>query len=77
MSIDGMTMPSLQSMRQSSAGAMDKAKLMVGLKQQSDVESQQSERSGIMAEMSDLLCPALTFQQRLIGFFSCFTVGCR
>jgi hypothetical protein len=69
MSIDGMTMPSLQSMRQSSAGAMDKAKLMVGLKQQSDVESQQSERSGIMAEMSD--------QQRLIGFFSCFTVGCR
>ena len=35
---------------------------MVGLKQESDAESQQSERS-FVDELGDLVCPELTFQQ--------------
>ena len=36
---------------------------MVGLRQEEDVESQNSEPSGILEEVSDIICPDLTFQQ--------------
>ena len=37
-----------------------------------------SERSStFVEEAADLLCPELTFQQRLIGFASCFTTACK
>ena len=36
-----------------------------------------SERSSsVVASAADLLCPELTFQQRLIGFATCFTIAC-
>mmetsp|Transcript_39260 Transcript_39260/g.94926 ORF Transcript_39260/g.94926 Transcript_39260/m.94926 type:complete len:272 (+) Transcript_39260:197-1012(+) len=38
--------------------------------------SENAERSSsFIDEAADLICPDLTFQQRLIGFASCFTVG--
>ena len=39
-SFDGITRPSLESIKQASSSTLDKAKLMVGLKQESDMESQ-------------------------------------
>jgi hypothetical protein len=73
--------PTLDGIRQASSGAFDKAKLMVGLNKNSggDIEedSQQSERSSFVEEAADFICPELTFQQRLIGFAVCFTVGCK
>lgn len=71
-----MSRPSIDGIRQASQGAFDKAKLMVGLKTEEE-ESQQSERSGsFVEEAADLICPDLTFQQRLIGFGACFGIGC-
>jgi RNA polymerase-interacting CarD/CdnL/TRCF family regulator len=62
-SIDGGQRPALNSIRQASTNAMDKAKLMVGLnKEETDTESQQSERN-FLDEAADLFCPDLTFQQ--------------
>jgi hypothetical protein len=62
-SIDGVQRPTLDGIRHASTSAMDKAKLMVGLnKEETDTESQQSER-GFMDEAADLFCPDLTFQQ--------------
>jgi hypothetical protein len=75
-----MSRPTLDGIRQASVGALDKAKLMVGLNKNSgdlEEDSQQSERSGFVGEAVDLMCPELTFQQRLIGFATCFTVGCK
>lgn len=75
--MDGIQRPTLDGIKQASSNALDKAKLMVGLKSEEDLESQQSERSGVLEEAAELLCPELTFQQRLIGFATCFTVGCK
>lgn len=65
-SLDGIQRPTLDNIRQASSGALDRAKLMVGLKDQqgtaADEESQQSERS-MVDEAIDLLCPDLSFQQ--------------
>lgn len=76
-----MSRPTLDGIKQASVGAFDKAKLMVGLKNnQEDTEeqeSQQSERSSFLEDAADLLCPELTFQQRLIGFAACFALGCK
>ena len=87
-SLDGISMPtrpSLSSIKQASTSAFNKAQLMVGLKSEEDLESQQqqqqerqeSERSSrsFVDEAADLICPELTFQQRLIGFASCFAIG--
>ena len=63
-SFDGIARPSLDSIKQASTGALDKAKLMVGLKgSEEDVESQQSENSGLLEEVGEIICPDLTFQQ--------------
>jgi hypothetical protein len=62
---DGITRPNFDVLRQASSGALDKAKLMVGLKsEQQDAESQQppAERT-MLEEVGDLICPDLTFQQ--------------
>jgi hypothetical protein len=63
-SIDGFQRPTLNGIREASTGAMDKAKLMVGLNKEetADTESQQSERS-FLDEAADLFCPDLSFQQ--------------
>jgi hypothetical protein len=86
-SLDGISMPtrpSLSSIKQASTSAFNKAQLMVGLKSEEDLEAQRqqqqeqdSERSSrsFVDEAVDLLCPELTFQQRLIGFASCFALG--
>ena len=73
-SLDGIQMqrPTLDSIRQASSGALDKAKLMVGLKEE-DLESQQSERS-LLDEAVDLLCPQLSFQQ-VSTVLMCFDSG--
>lgn len=73
-----MSRPTLDGIRQASSGAFDKAKLMVGLKTpEEEEESQQSSKgSNFIEEAADLICPDLTFQQRVIGFASCFTLGC-
>ena len=63
--IDGIQRPTLDGIRQASSGAFQSAKLMVGLKNEEDMESQQqqpSERS-LVDEAADLLCPDLSFQQ--------------
>lgn len=61
---DGITRPNLEVLRQASSGALDKAKLMVGLKSgQQDVESQQPAERTMLDEVGDLICPDLTFQQ--------------
>ena len=74
-----MSKPTLDGIKQASFGALDKAKLMVGLKNADQIEEEsQSERSNSFVETAaDLLCPELTFQQRLIGFGACFTLGCK
>jgi len=102
---------SLDSFKQASNKAMNKAQLMVGLnhngRSASDMEmSSPSDENSIpgtrtssfrglfgqggeeessmdnseqsstfVEEAADLLCPELTFQQRLIGFASCFTIA--
>ena len=70
--------PTLDGIKQASVGAFEKAKLMLN-KNSGDVEeeSQQSDRSSFIEEAADLICPELTFQQRLIGFASCFCLGCK
>lgn len=55
--------PTLDGIRQASAGAFGKAKLMVGLKNEEDLESQHSETSSFLDEAVDLMCPDLSFQQ--------------
>lgn len=72
-----MSKPTLDGIKQASFGALDKAKLMVGLKNADQIEEEsQSDRSNSFVESAaDLLCPELTFQQRLIGFGACFTLG--
>lgn len=75
-----MSRPTLDGIKQASVGAFNKAQMMVGLKNEEheeEEESQVSERSGFLDEAADLICPDLTFQQRLIGFGTCFTVGCK
>jgi hypothetical protein len=67
-SLDGVSRPSLASIKQASSSAFSKAQLMVGLKSEEDLESQQaseasSQRSSFVEEAADLLCPDLTFQQ--------------
>lgn len=78
---NNMSRPSIDGIKQASVGAFDKARLMVGLKNGSQEEteegSEQSERPNFVEEAADLICPELTFQQRLIGFASCFTLGCK
>jgi hypothetical protein len=64
--LDGVSRPSLDGIKQASSKAFSKAKLMVGLQAaEEDVESQQSERSAssFVEEAAELLCPELTFQQ--------------
>ncbi|MGK3761642.1 MAG: hypothetical protein ACI8RD_013960 [Bacillariaceae sp.] len=31
----------------------------------------------LVEEAAELLCPELTFQQRLLGFATCFTIACK
>jgi hypothetical protein len=72
-----MSRPTLDGIRQASTGAFDKAKLMVGLKAAEEEETApQSKAATFVAEAADLICPELTFQQRVIGFASCFALGC-
>jgi hypothetical protein len=65
--LDGISRPSLDSIKQASSRAFSKAQLMVGLKTaEEDLESQQSEqpsRSSFVDEAAEILCPELTFQQ--------------
>ena len=68
--------PTLDGIKQASQNALNKAQLMVGLKEEADIEAEQEpEPPSMLAEAADLLCPELTFQQRIIGFAVCFTVG--
>ena len=39
-------------------------------------DNSSSERT-LMDEAADLVCPDLTFQQRLLGFVTCFTIACK
>lgn len=64
--LDGISRPSLDGIKQASSKAFSKAQLMVGLKAEEDLESQQSEpssRSSFVDEAAEILCPELTFQQ--------------
>jgi hypothetical protein len=72
-----MSRPTLDGIKQASSQAFSKAQLMVGLKNEEDVESQEQSEPSVLESAADLLCPELTFQQRLIGFATCFTIGCK
>ena len=51
---------------------------MVGLKAAEEEETApQSKTATFVTEAADLICPELTFQQRVIGFASCFALGCK
>ena len=58
--------------RNSTTGALDKARLTFSREPSDDVEEQ--EDSSWTEELSNY-CPTLTFQQRLIGFASSFGLG--
>ena len=62
--------PTLDGIRQASSGAFSKAKLMVGLKNEDDIE-EQSETSSFLDEAVDIICPDLSFQQVRERKFSC------
>ncbi|KAL3930268.1 MAG: hypothetical protein SGBAC_011838 [Bacillariaceae sp.] len=72
-----MGRPTLDGIRQASMSTINKGKLMVGLTSEEDMESQvtNDSESTYLDEAASLLCPDMTFQQRLIGFASCFTIG--
>mmetsp|Transcript_26519 Transcript_26519/g.64627 ORF Transcript_26519/g.64627 Transcript_26519/m.64627 type:complete len:205 (+) Transcript_26519:168-782(+) len=72
-----MPRPTLDGIRQASMQTINKGKLMVGLTSEEEMESQVSNdsESTYLDEAADILCPDMTFQQRLIGFASCFTIG--
>lgn len=74
-----MGRPTLDGIRQASMSTINKGKLMVGLTSEEDMESQvtNDSESTYLDEAASLLCPDMTFQQRLIGFASCFTIGCK
>ena len=40
-------------------------------------ESDSERTTTFVEEAADLLCPELTFQQRLLGFATCFTIACK
>jgi len=47
-----------------------------------EIEEEESSRGSngsnrFIEEATDLLCPELTFQQRLLGFATCFTIACK
>lgn len=58
---------------------INKGKLMVGLTSEEDMESQVSNdtESTYLEDAAEILCPDMTFQQRLIGFAASFTIGCK
>eukprot|EP00980_Cylindrotheca_fusiformis_P003867 scaffold858_cov123-Cylindrotheca_fusiformis.AAC.43 len=74
-----MPRPTLDGIKQASKNALNKSKLMVGLTSDEDLESQATEETepSYLDEAAEILCPDLTFQQRLIGFATAFTVGCK
>lgn len=74
-----MPRPTLDGIRQASVNTFNKGKLMVGLTSEEDVESQATNdtESTYLDEAAEILCPDMTFQQRVIGFAVSFTVGCK
>jgi uncharacterized metal-binding protein len=67
-----------EEIRKSTTGALDKAKLMVFQRDAGaavEDEEQTSPQQQRLEELAEY-CPQLTFQQRLIGFAVCFSLGC-
>lgn len=52
---------------------------MVGLTSEEEIESQATNETepSYLDEAAVILCPELSFQQRLIGFAATFSVGCK
>lgn len=67
-----------QEIRNSTTGAINKAKLVFNKDAESteDVESQEPQQPDRLEELAEY-CPQLTFQQRLIGFAVSFSLGCK
>ena len=65
-------MPSFGDFRESSTRLMNQAKTKMGM----EIEQKPSEDSDVLEDLGEF-CPKLTFQQRVIGFFSCFALGCK
>mmetsp|Transcript_9077 Transcript_9077/g.12932 ORF Transcript_9077/g.12932 Transcript_9077/m.12932 type:complete len:202 (+) Transcript_9077:212-817(+) len=63
-------MPSFGDFRESSTRLMNQAKTKMGM----EIEQKPSEDSDVLEDLGEF-CPKLTFQQRVIGFFSCFALG--
>jgi hypothetical protein len=57
----------LQSIKTKGSAALDKAKNAVGIETKSS-------NPNLTEEISEM-CPKLTYQQRMIGFGTCFVVG--
>ena len=74
-----MPRPTLDGIRQASMNTINKGKLMVGLTSEEDLESQvtNDSESTYLDDAAEILCPDMTFQQRLIGFAASFTIGCK
>jgi hypothetical protein len=74
-----MGRPTLDGIKQASVGAINKTKLMVGLTSEEEIESQATNETepSYLDEAAVILCPELSFQQRLIGFAATFSVGCK
>lgn len=67
-------MPSFDEIRQSVSGSMQKAGSVVGLTAVSTDEEEQVQQPDRLDELSEM-CPKLSFQQRVTGFFVCFGTG--
>lgn len=65
-----------QEIRKSTTGALDRAKLVFGREESNDGASEASSSQPDRLEELAEFCPQLSFQQRLIGFASSFSLGC-
>lgn len=68
---------SFDEIRKTTTGALDRAKLVFHKngEEQEEGEEEESQQPDRLEELS-AFCPQLTWQQRLIGFVSCFSIGC-
>lgn len=69
----------LDGLRKGATDALDRAKLVLNRSEGEEVaqveEDETEQQPDRLEELSEL-CPQLTWQQRLIGFVSSFSIGC-
>lgn len=67
----------LDDLKKSASGTLDRAKLMISGGNEEAVEEQPQVEEPDRLEELAAYCPTLTWQERLIGFASSFSLGCK